>query len=598
MAILRSDQSQLTFAAEGAQGGDPELNQGTRETSSPFVNDLEVAANAGDTSINVGANTNIVGKEGKHVRIGGITGTTGADVGSTAILEYEIRRVEFTSGSGTSTILYLDRPLAFYHAAGAQVAEVNATNTTDEHLYITNVPGVYESVSVPDMVPSIEPRYYLGTAAKRQAAEFYAGQQTYSGSLGGMVLLDAGPLRFPIGKMVTDPSAYLGTSDHVSDFETAGKKGDVFVNLQNATNLDVGSYLHCTDETSIVGGSLTVPITSGTNREVIRIKAKSAATGTSTMVQLYTPLRFDHLVDTNIIEVAASPYYTHTITPQNDLDTLSWHLHMRDSTETSANDFDRRYYGGMVDSASIAGEEGGLLTFGWDTVNFMGMVHNQTDQAIGGSGTGIGTNLYSGDSAGAGMPKYAAMNSITSTDVDFPSNNPYYFSQGVVKLFGSEIARIRNFSITINNATEPRYYISGRYDRNRGPSEIREGRKSYNMSCTLALPDSVASTATTYTGATGALEVFKQLILEGNYGEAAGARGFNVQIVFTRGTNDTITIDIPGDGTANTGINAQGAFITSAPHNVSGDGSALQVDVDMIFRDLQITVVDSQGTYS
>ena len=33
MAILRSDQSQLTFAAEAAQGGDPEMNSGTRVTS-------------------------------------------------------------------------------------------------------------------------------------------------------------------------------------------------------------------------------------------------------------------------------------------------------------------------------------------------------------------------------------------------------------------------------------------------------------------------------------------------------------------------------------------------------------------------------------
>ncbi len=62
-------------------------------------------------------------------------------------------------------------------------------------------------------------------------------------------------------------------------------------------------------------------------------------------------------------------------------------------------------------------------------------------------------------------------------------------------MFGQEIARIRSFNISISNATEPRYYISGRYGRNRGPSEIREGRKSYSMSCTLALPDTVASTA-------------------------------------------------------------------------------------------------------
>jgi hypothetical protein len=244
----------------------------------------------------------------------------------------------------------------------------------------------------------------------------------------------------------------------------------------------------------------------------------------------------------------------------------------------------------MVDSASIAAEEGGLLTVGWDTVNFMGMVHNQEEQA-GAGAAGADVNSIYPDGI-AGMPKFAIMSDIESGDIDFPANNPYYFSQGSVKLFGSEVARIRNFNIGISNATEPRYYISSRYGRNRGPSEIREGRKSYSMSCTLALPDTTAASANTYTGATGALEIFKQLILEGNYGDAAGAKGFAIQIVFTRGTNDTLTIDIPGDGTAATGINEQGAFITSAPHNITGDGSAMQVDVDMIFRNLKITVVE------
>ena len=323
------------------------------------------------------------------------------------------------------------------------------------------------------------------------------------------------------------------------------------------------------------------------------VKVQSTTgSSTSTMVQLSQPLRFDHNVDVNVQEVAASPYYTHTITPEISLDTITWHLHMRDSGETAANDFDRRYYGGMVDAASITAEEGGLLTFGWDTVNFMGMLHNQEDQGD------AGTNIFNSTNAAAGMPKFAVMNTISGTsDINFPANNPYYFSQGVVKLFGQEIARVRSFSISISNATEPRYYISGRYGRNRGPSEIREGRKSYSMSCTLALPDTVAATSNAYTGATGAAEIFKELLLEGNYGDAAGAKGFAIQVVFTRGTNDSITIDIPGDGTANTGLNGQGAFITSAPHNITGDGSALQVDVDMIFRDLKITVVDGIGVY-
>jgi hypothetical protein len=123
------------------------------------------------------------------------------------------------------------------------------------------------------------------------------------------------------------------------------------------------------------------------------------------------------------------------------------------------------------------------------------------------------------------------------------------------------------------------------------------------MSCTLALPDTgAAGTAISRDNAT---EIFKQLILEGNYGDALGMEGFNVSLKFIRGTNDSIEIVIPDDYTSGTesggadpGINNQGAFITSAPHNITGDGSALQVDVDMIFRSLKIVVVDSVGSYA
>ena len=123
------------------------------------------------------------------------------------------------------------------------------------------------------------------------------------------------------------------------------------------------------------------------------------------------------------------------------------------------------------------------------------------------------------------------------------------------------------------------------------------------MSCTLALPDTEASA--TGLARESATEIFKQLILEGNYGDASGAEGFNISLTFTRGTNDSIQILIPDDYTSGTesggaepGLNEQGAFITSAPHNITGDGSAMQVDVDMIFRDLKITVLDSTPSYA
>ena len=72
--------------------------------------------------------------------------------------------------------------------------------------------------------------------------------------------------------------------------------------------------------------------------------------------------------------------------------------------------------------------------------------------------------------------------------------------------------------------------------------------------------------------------------------------GFNIVLTFTRGTDDTITITIPDDGNAETGGNAQGAFIRTAAHEITGD-NPIQVDADILFRNMKIDVVDSLYYY-
>ena len=67
------------------------------------------------------------------------------------------------------------------------------------------------------------------------------------------------------------------------------------------------------------------------------------------------------------------------------------------------------------------------------------------------------------------------------------------------------------------------------------------------MSATIALPDALTSAST------AARTLFTEMLLEGDYG--SGKAGFNITLTFTRGTNDTITITIPDDGSAGTGGN-------------------------------------------
>jgi len=585
MAVYRSDQAQLTIAAEAAPGGDPELNSGSRHTGgfNGLINNASGIA-AGSTQITYDNGSNTLYK-GDFIRIGNVnagSSESSSDADGSTVNEYEIRRVVHFTGTTAGTI-FLDRPTAFFHANNEIVINVEGSSSTEEFSYITTVPGIYEGVTLPEFTPTIEPRYLLGTSADRNFTIAYSGSQSFNGALSSFVVVDASPLRFPIGKMTTVPSSVA--SDSIK-LDGAVKKGDLFIDCDGS---DVGN-LAVNDYIQIVNADGTT-----TTSEVRQIVDEP---GTD-IFRLDKPLRFDHADNSDIHEVSggASPSgtFTHTITETFDLDTLSWNVLFRDTAETVANDLQRRYVGGIVDSATLSASEGGMLMMSYDSVPFLDMIHNQANQST------LGNNLYAdgGGSEDAGMPRYSMMNSIDTTDISFPTTEPYYFSQGSFTLFGQEFARVRSVSISMSNSVEPRYYISPRHGRHRGPSEFREGRRSYSMACTVALPDTIQSideSGTADETVNSANEIFKQVLLEGNYGEGSGLKGFAITLTFTRGTNDTITITIPNDGTAATGLNEAGAFILSAPYNITGD-PIIQADLDILFRNMKIEIVDTKPSY-
>ena len=316
MAVYRSDQAQLTFATEAAQGGDPEMIEGTTSTGSTTVN---AAFEAGSRSITVASASNFT--VGDMIRIGTVLGTA-----ANTITEHEVRRLE----SIDSTTFLLDRPTAFYHASGQEVKELTAlggdATRNDDGKYATFVPGVYETVDTPDPEMSIEGKRFLGTASKRNWSVAYPGQQTLTGSVGGMILLNGWPLRFPIGTVTTTPSAVA--SDTIL-LNGAAKKGDIYITC------DGGDYgnIAANDYIQIIEAD-------GTKSEVRKVVHIVSQT-----LKLNAPLQYAHADDAVINEVSTSAYYTHVIEEAVDLDTVSWHVHMKDSGETDANDFDRRYVG-------------------------------------------------------------------------------------------------------------------------------------------------------------------------------------------------------------------------------------------------------------
>ncbi len=599
MGVYRSDQAQLTFAAEAAQGGDPELMQGTSGSSGTT---LSAGVNAGSRTITVASASGFT--VGDFIRIGTVEGTY-----ASTITAHEVRRLEAING----TTFTLDRPTAFYHAASddgtaTEVQEVSAVGNEsilegDNGKYITFIPGIYDSIDTPDPEMSIEGRHFLSTQSKRNFSVAYSGTQTLVGAVSGIVLLNGWPLRFPIGSVRSFPIASSTSGSTGLTLNGAVKKGDMYILLNAVTGLVDNDYI-------VIGYTGDDSNSTAEVRRIVDI--------ISSRVKLNYPLQFDHATSTAVRECTTASVYTHTIAEAADLDTVTWHVHMKDSTETDDKDFDRRYVGGMIGSSTISAEEGGLVSMSWDSVNFLNMVHNQRNQETVAASS---NDLYYGASPTANMPRFSLMQTIDNDDIGIPSHNgaavndgtgypntqPYYFSEGTIKFFGKEFARIRSFSLGISNGEEPRYYIGKQGARARGPYEIKEGARDYSMSATVALPDAdIANDAAV--GVTGqqegALELFKQLLLEGDYGHNEYKSGFTATIKFERGTNDYIIIDIPGSATGSAGtpttttsqVNKQGVFINSATHSITGD-NIFQVDLDMIFRALKITIVDGVPVY-
>ena len=124
MAIYRSDQSQLTFGVEAAQGGYPERSSNAHTASGTVTGDIMAGGvQAGSTYIkldNLSNDVNNTFATGDYIQIGYTTVTT---------KNSEVRKVEFVegiegTGSSATRILRLDAPLGFRHEENEQVRKI------------------------------------------------------------------------------------------------------------------------------------------------------------------------------------------------------------------------------------------------------------------------------------------------------------------------------------------------------------------------------------------------------------------------------------------------------------------------------------------
>jgi len=638
MAVYRPEQAQLTYAAEAAFAADAELAEGKPMDSSGFTAALYLAHNAGSLELSIdGGTSGQAPTVGDFFQIGATTGTYSASV-----VPHEIRRVEWSDTTAANTYtIGLDRPTGFYHADNTVITEVQGINVGTDYgksKMLVNLPGVYEAVDAPDMASGLEPQYFLSTTNRRSFQSVLKQQQVFDSSL-TMTPLDGKPFRWAVGKVTTSAEDMSGSSYTTNT--AAVKKGDIIIPVaavetlassiassestagHYVTFVDIGTAAHNADAETAVAAMGTNP----ESRRVTYARANSNQAGAG-YVWLDQPLQFDHANASRIYThgvTTAVKTFRHVISETDVLDTMSWHIHMLDTAEagktaaandivTADSDFDRRYTGGKVGSMTISAEESGLVQVSWDTVNFRGMHHNNRRHNNLSESTG---GPYKDASVLATMPFFALMQDIKMADVVYPDTEPYYFSDGQLKFFGETFAQIRSFSISINNNTEPRYYVQRSFGRFRGPNEIREQRREYTMTATVVLPDSADQFGAG--GIVTATNLFRELLLEGDYGSLSTAntqvKGFTASLRFDRGVNDYIIIDIPqsqattgrgkplfanagspGTNHGNTVETDVGLFIRSAAHNLTAD-APLQVELDTFFKNMVIYIKDNEPSY-
>ena len=293
------------------------------------------------------------------------TGIVGAYIqfGLVSEPDTEVRRIiNIIPNAVISTRSYvtLDFPLGFYHNAPS-ISVV--TGSTAGYNYATFLPGVYESIQVPDLTPELMPKYFLKENNDRNWSYMYRGRQVFNGALGNVILLNGFPIRFALGKERISSSSTAGTVATTSD--TILYPGMIKIDVDDAAGFTVGNdiviYNAVDDE----------------NREVRKIIAIDTNTFT-----LNLPLNRTYNLGCNVKEVlltsTISPLYTHEILETGQLDSMTWNILMNDSDSNPDNRFIRRFLGGVVNRATLSADEGGLLMFSWDDVQFLDFVHNQT----------------------------------------------------------------------------------------------------------------------------------------------------------------------------------------------------------------------------
>lgn len=408
--------------------------------------------------------------------------------------------------------------------------------------------------------------FYGVDRAGRGRKNAHLGNQSFSGSIPQIYFLfegSRGIMELILGELSTDTTTLAGTNPGVItavDSTTMTDSGESF-----ETSLAVKDGNYAVFSGISVGYIENETGTADTVVTVWPTPDRGVSGGTSGW-NGPQPIVGDtyEIRKTESVGVATGDKF---IVPLQRLHTMSWAVQHRNTIAHGGTSVGSaltvNYLGGKVNRATLSARQGEKLMLSLDEVIFRDLAHNSALPST-------------------SVAKYDASTVVPSAT--HPTEEPIVFSQGTLSLFelGNSFARIRDFTLSINNNITAERYIStttlnGATVITQIPYELTEGNREITLEVTAIMET---------------LEYYEHLMRQGQADALTSKTGFDIQLKFQANAAATEFFYIQGPcnvdptiiASSATPVNTTqaqsattnvGCVLTAAPHEIPGEQQPL-----------------------
>ncbi len=433
---------------------------------------------------------------------------------------------------------------------------------------INNSMGIIKSgIELPDVEYAWDAFFGVGREG-RARKDIHEGAQTFRGSVSQIYLLFDGSreiLSMCLGEHSGTIVALTGGDPGTNTSVTATTLVDTVQDFSSGgLNVKAGNH-------AVFSGISVGYINGGTGNTVVDVFPTPARSGTKGW-NGPQPTATDEYEIRKTVSVGTSAGNKLTV-PTQRLKSMTWAVQHRNSFNHGAgsvgSNLTVNYLGGKVNRATISAVQGEKLSLALDEVLFRDLRHD--------------SDLPSG--GGAAIKHSGSTVTPTAT---FPTEAPMEYSEGTISLFelSTTFARIRNFSLVIDNQLEDSRYLAtvdvdGGTKISQIPFEFIEGPRLVTLEC-----EAVMETR----------EYWEHLMRQGQNDALTAKTGFDIRLRFRvdAAAAESFYIQSPpmsnpvqtdtvaaGDNifstTAQSAVANVGAVLLAAPHVVGTESENLVV---------------------